>query len=77
MRMPTSVAEKVRGELSKHTADGEQFVRNLMQMSTDKQGFVAETAIQDGKIREYILYFLSGKRFYKTAEKIYKKNDCY
>lgn len=44
--------------LFEKTADGEQqFVRNLMPIPTNQQGFIAETTLLGGEMREYILYF--------------------
>ena len=39
------------------TEDGESFVKNLMPISTDLQGFIAETPLRGGKMRDYVLYF--------------------
>ena len=43
--------------LLEKTAVGQKCVASLVPKSTDGQGFVAETALQGGKMRTYILYF--------------------
>ena len=43
--------------LFESTEEGENFICNLMPISTDKQGFIAEAKLKGGKMRKYILYF--------------------